>query len=108
MRNFPDRYVGDINLLSEPEKLAAVRKTGWLIQDVENPSEAVQVGAVEDKGWYIRYITHPTPLTIKTALTDLKFIKDSDIYEYEVKRLYVGNELLIKKWLRYGETVRNQ
>jgi hypothetical protein len=58
-----------------------------------------------------------TPDMIKLALTNQSFIdmkpsywsvSDSYPYDTTVKLLFKNNNILTKKWLRYGETMRNQ
>ncbi len=119
---------------SEAVKLAAVSENGHVIDDIDNPSEAIQLAAVNSAsdaliwitkkgivpsdavqsaavsrmGSLIRYIKHPSSQVVKVALTDQRFIGFKESYEREVKRIFSNNALLMKKWLRYGETMRNQ
>jgi hypothetical protein len=116
---------------SETVQLVAVRQNGWAVHYITNPSETVQKMAIWPDIYAIKSIKNPTPSVqmevvramsraiefidnpteeaIKTAFTDEKFIKDSPTsYEVQVKRVFKGNTLLMKKWLRYGEAMRNQ
>jgi hypothetical protein len=124
----------DWNAKTEKQQIAMVRRNGWDIERIINPSEAVQLAAVNQSGHSIRFIikggiipseavqlasvnqnvwaflniNRPSPQVIKTALTNQRFIKDSNAYEQQVKKLFANNALLMNKWLRYGETMRNQ
>jgi hypothetical protein len=93
---------------SEIVQLAAVTQNGYAIQHIENPSEAVQLAAVTKFVDAIEYIENPTQLVIKTILTNPIVIYDNQkYYERLVKEIFKDNTLLMKKWLRYGETMRN-
>jgi hypothetical protein len=93
---------------SEAVQLAAVCKTGHLIKDIDNPSEIVQLGAISRDWRAIIYISNPTPYVVKTALLDQRFIDRQQNYERYIKNQFKDNALLMKKWLRYGETMRSQ
>jgi hypothetical protein len=92
---------------TERVQLAAVDSDGYSIRFIKNPTEQVQLVAVERRGHRIKYITNPTPAAIKIALTDFDFIADDEVYDSEVRRLFANNAIMMKKWLRYGETMRS-
>jgi hypothetical protein len=127
--------VVDWNEKSEKQQIAMVKSGAFnAIAHIKNPSEAVQLVAVSVNGFAIRfiilrgitpssavqhaavtqtpraieYIDNPTPTAIKTALTSINFIYEEEAYSGEVRRLFANNAILMKKWLRYGETMRNQ
>jgi hypothetical protein len=105
--------VGSIKNPSEAVQLAAVRQNGAAIERIIDngviPSAAVESAAIASNVMAILYIKHPSPIDVKKALTDLFFISYSiDNYEKVVKRLFKDNQILMKKWIRYGETMRNQ
>jgi F-box domain len=47
-------------MADEMAQLAAVRRTGYAIQHIENPSEQVQLAAVQQTGDALRYIKNPS------------------------------------------------
>jgi hypothetical protein len=53
------------------------------------------------------YIENPPPHLIKIALTQTNLINWPARYEEMVNKLFRNNTLLMKKWLRYGETMRD-
>ncbi len=91
---------------SEAVQLAAVNKDGSAIQDIENPHESVQMMAIQKGAWVICSIDCPSPKAIKTALTTQSFINNSYDYDRTVKKIFADNALLMKKWLRYSESMR--
>jgi hypothetical protein len=93
---------------SEAVQLAAVTREGPAIMYIENPFESVQLAAVKQNGYTINYIKNPTQKVLLTALKNLNFIKLQKAYETFVKEYFADNTLLMKKWLRYGEAIREQ
>jgi hypothetical protein len=94
---------------SESVQLAAVRRNGYLVGTIPSPSEAVQLAAVNSSPAAITSIKGiPSTTAIKLALTNANFISWEIEYNDTVKELFKDNNLLMQKWLRYGETVRNQ
>jgi hypothetical protein len=61
---------------------------------------------VTNNAWAIQYIEYPSLNSIKLALNHREVIKYPLVYERVVKIVFKNNTLLIKKWLRYGETMR--
>jgi hypothetical protein len=124
----------DLNDRTEEEQLAVVKRTAYAIKHIKNPSEAVQLAAVAQDGFAICYvidnrnvpseavqmlavkqdvytihvIRNPAPAVIKAALTNSALVHQVLEYEYLVNKLFADNALLMKKWIRYGETMRNQ
>ncbi|MCK9369763.1 hypothetical protein M0R04_07655 [Candidatus Dojkabacteria bacterium] len=115
---------------SEKEQTSRVRRNPSSIREVINPSEFLQLIAVQNDGWIIQYIKHPTPQvqlvavsrwppaleyidnpTQEALLTALKapvFIRMTTKYERVVKKLFANNTILMKKWLRYGQAMREE
>ncbi|MCK9369638.1 hypothetical protein M0R04_07000 [Candidatus Dojkabacteria bacterium] len=91
----------------EKEALADVNKWGPAIQFIDNPSEAVKLAAVTQRGFAVVFIKNPTQLVISTALKEPVFIGMQHRYERFIKEYFADNTLLMKKWLRYGEAMRN-
>ena len=105
-------------------QLAAVKQRGLVIDYIENPSLEVQLAAVNQNGWAIQYIKNPSPEVELAAvkgygraiqfienpshelITLPSVIKIKDLYDNLIKKLYANNNLLIKKWIRYGDTMR--
>jgi hypothetical protein len=100
--------IGKIDNPSEAVQLAAVNNYGPAIAYIKNPSEGVQLAAISQQGYLIKYINNPTQTVLLTVLKDLRFINNQGIYEKAVRRLFANNTLLMKKWLRYGEAMREQ
>jgi hypothetical protein len=96
---------------SEAVQLAAVNRNGYSIQFIIKqgivPSEAVQLASVSRIGGAIMFISDPSPEVLITALKNHQFIDNQDDYESFVRKYFKDNQLLMKKWLRYGETMRN-
>jgi hypothetical protein len=93
---------------SEAVQLAAVQQAGYAIKYIRNPSDAVQLAAVRQSRYAVYYIDTPSALLIKTALQTPILINDQYWYKKTVKKLFDGNAILTKKWLRYGEAMRSQ
>ncbi len=96
---------------SEAVQLAAVKKRGRAIGYITQagivPSEAVQIAAVSQDGAAIISIDNPSNPVIKTALTNQSFVEKEVWYNSTIEKLFANNTLLMKKWLRYGENMRN-
>ncbi len=93
---------------SEVVQLAAVKARPDSIRYIDNPSESVQLASAEYFGWAVRYIKNPSYQVIKTALSEHNLLGNEIEYERVVKEIFASNHLLIKKWIRYGQTIRNQ
>jgi hypothetical protein len=93
---------------SEAVQLAAISQHEYAIRYIKNPSEAVQLAAISQHGYVIQYIKNPTQTVLLTVLKDLRFINKQGIYERFVKKYFANNTLLMKKWPRYGEAMREQ
>jgi hypothetical protein len=100
--------IEDIKNPSEAVQLAAVKRNAYSIKFIENPSVEVQIAAVKQNGCAIKYIPNPVPLVVMTALKSKRLIQLKPRYESFVKETFKDNTILMKKWLRYGETMRNQ
>ncbi len=94
----------------EAVQLAAVKQNPHMIRSLENPSEAVQMVVAGDAyaSWLVTYIHNPSPLAIRTSLTNQQFINAQSAYEEAVKVIFKDNNILMKKWLRYGENMRTR
>ncbi len=115
---------------SEAVQLASVNHNGFSIKYIKTPSETVQLAAIEC-GWNaimyiknpcesaqllsiitvpaaIQYIKKPTPKVIITILKTQVFINDKGKYNKFVKEHFDNNTILMKKWLRYGEAMREK
>jgi hypothetical protein len=72
------------------------------------PPESVQLIAVRKAGHLIIHIENPSPSVIRAALQEPHFVQWTDSYNRAVKNLFKDNAILMKKWIRYGENMRNQ
>ncbi|MCK9369765.1 hypothetical protein M0R04_07665 [Candidatus Dojkabacteria bacterium] len=94
---------------SEAVQLTAVQQSLRAIQYIKNPTENVQLFVVKYIPVYVTMIEHPTHNVVRIALKDTQFIKhEPEAYFRFVRRHFADNALLMKKWLRYGETIREQ
>jgi hypothetical protein len=93
---------------TEKVQLLAVSLNAYTIRSIKNPSEAVQLEAIrEGNGRVVQFLENPTASAIKAALTQQGLIDDSMDYTRIVKKLFANNTILMNKWLRYGEAMRN-
>jgi hypothetical protein len=92
---------------SEAVQLAAVNSNAYSFKYIKNPSEAVQLAAVSKVGSTIRYCKNPSNLVLTTALKNQGFVNNEEKYESFIKKYFKDNAILMKKWLRYGETMRS-
>ncbi len=98
----------NLNLrMSETVQLAAVKANSWNINEIAKPSEAVQLAAVNKHYTAILDIKNPTQSVIKFVLTTQRVINDAGEYKALVQHLFSNNALLARKWIRYGENMRN-
>jgi hypothetical protein len=97
---------------TEKAQMLAVSKFGYSIKYLYKigiePSEAVQLAAINQTAFSIEYILNPLPNVIKAALTSPGIIRADTFYNAEVERIFKDNIMLMKKWIRYGETMRDQ
>ncbi len=100
--------VSDWNKRMEAEQIARVLANPRSMREIKNPSEAVQLAAVNQYGWNIIYNDNPIERVAMIALRSPGFIEEQDWYERFVRSYFANNTLLMKKWLRYGENMRNQ
>jgi hypothetical protein len=87
-------------------QMAAINQCSWALMYIKNPSEAVQLAAITIDTWVVKWIDNPTAKVLLIALKDLKFIKGKEEYDNFVKKQFANNTILMKKWLRYGEAMR--
>jgi hypothetical protein len=94
--------------ISEVVQLVGVAANSWNIGEIADPGEVVQMTAVKQHYMAILNIKKPLPSVIKTILTTPLVIKNEADYNKMVRHLFANNAILMKKWLRYGETMRYQ
>jgi hypothetical protein len=54
----------------------------------------------------LHYIPNPTPDMLKFALTQPVVIEDKQFYEDVARKFLSNNQIIMKKWIRYGDTMR--
>lgn len=94
-----------------PELMDKLRDAPSSIMFVKNPPEEVQLYVIMRRPSLIGVIQNPTDHAIATALTNSKwFLSKEDYSRYieVVHDIFETNELLRKKWLRYGERKWNE
>jgi hypothetical protein len=88
--------------------MAAVNNASDAIKHIWNPTINVQLLAVGKNPLTIASIKNPDHMAVKKALTTEWILEKPQVYDRLVTRLFKDNALLMKKWLRYGETMRSQ
>ncbi len=91
---------------SEKQQIAQVKRGSVSIQGIRNPSEAVQLAIIDVFPPDIRYIENPTQKVLLMALKSKIFINMTKTYETFIRKYFASNTLLMKKWLRCGEAMR--
>ncbi|MCK9369659.1 hypothetical protein M0R04_07105 [Candidatus Dojkabacteria bacterium] len=120
----------DWNTRSEKEQIAMVKRSFNGIRKIDDPSELVQIESILKNissleyiknptehvmqkaaarcGYAVLFIKNPSQKVLLIALKEPGFIGMQTRYEIFVKKYFANNTLLMKKWLRYGEAVREQ
>ncbi|MCK9369743.1 hypothetical protein M0R04_07545 [Candidatus Dojkabacteria bacterium] len=104
---------------SEQVQLIAIHSDPDYLRFIKKPTEAVQLLAVTRSGCAIielldKGIKKFSDNVIRTALIDLNLIKYSNKwgavkhYDDVVRALFPNNSLLMKKWIRYGQALRDE
>ncbi|MCK9369622.1 hypothetical protein M0R04_06915 [Candidatus Dojkabacteria bacterium] len=96
----------DISNSFEDNLVAKVSRYPWKIDNMQNPTERVQLAAVLGNPLVIDVLQNPTQKALIVALKSQRFINEKDRYERLIRRHFADNTLLMKKWLRYGEAMR--
>jgi hypothetical protein len=105
------RYADTILFIENPSitiQLAAIKQKPTLIKYLKNPAAEVQMLAVSKDGFTIKGIKDPSLEVIRAALQNPKTIRKQPQYDKLVKHIFKDNTMLMNKWLRYGETMRDQ
>jgi hypothetical protein len=89
-------------------QLAGVEYDAWSILQISNPPEVVQLVAAGAQPMAIQYLNNPSSAAIKIALTHPSLVNNETWYKQSVETLFKDNAILKKKWLRYGESMREQ
>lgn len=121
------------DLIGDHHKVEKLKEAGYLDDDVviacietSNPhlfleltelehktkinflSDKAKLAAVKENAMSLALITNPTPEMVKIGLTDEEFINDyPEEYERTVRNIFKNNTILMNKWLRYAENMRN-
>lgn len=106
----PKKPAVDWNTRSEKDQIAMIKRLGMYgadaIRKINNPSPKVQLIAVTKNPIAILSITNPTPEAASVVLTNEDFINNSRHYEYFVRKYFKDNTVLMNKWLRYAENIK--
>ncbi len=105
--NHDGNNIREIDNPSEAVQMAAVKQNPYAIQYINNPTEKVQLYVVGKNGMYITMIEQPLNDVVMRALRDPTFYTYEYMYNKFVKDYFKDNNLLLKKWLRYGEAMRD-
>lgn len=106
-------YIIDKGIIpSEAVQQIAVKAFGYPIKYIVaggiSPSDAVIQLAINKDPDLIRSVPNATIEHVQTALTHPKLINNEKLFNRVVKMFFSGNELMQRKWFRYGEKQRNQ
>ncbi len=104
---------------SEQVQLITINDSEEFLEFIKKPTEAVQLIAIKHSGLAIMKLIEKgiksfSPIMIKTALTDPELINFSGSwgkmasYNDVVVALFPNNALLMKKWIRYGQAMRDE
>jgi hypothetical protein len=90
------------------QKFALNRSTGYIIKYIKDPDEELQLLALQHSSGPIVYIQNPTKRVTDQVLRDEDFIITSP-HQYKdfVSRIFKDNSILINKWIRYCDNVRD-
>jgi hypothetical protein len=72
------------------------------VNTIEDMMDVVSVD-----GFRIMKISNPPNEVVSAALTQKKLVKNEKKFNDVVKRFFSDNTLLMNKWTRYGEKIRN-
>lgn len=71
-------------------------------------TDAVKLAACKSEGVNIVHIDNPSPDMIKAALTEPMFVdQEPELYSQIVHKYFKGNSIMINKWLRYAQNMRD-
>lgn len=85
----------------------ALAANGFTIKYVKDPDEELQLLAIDLTSGPIMYIKTPTKIVIDQVLRDDDFIISSpNAYKNFVARIFKDKSILINKWIRYCDNVR--
>jgi hypothetical protein len=97
---------------SDKVQVAAVKQNSGALQILQHTGikisprlhfiEVYNVPSIEN------YFINPTRENLNIVLTDQKFIMEwKKIYDKFVKHIFANNSVMVNKWLRYSENMRN-
>jgi hypothetical protein len=105
-----DAYFDKFHKMTEPQMIAAVKEDPDNIMHMSNATPKVLMAAVKEYGGALRnfWMDHDVPKeVINTALTEPTFVHNKRDYDNLVKDMFADNGILMNKWIRYGNNMRN-
>jgi hypothetical protein len=115
----PKKRSVDWNIRSDQDQIAMINRSGKYaminglgmygvdaIRKIDNPSPKVQIFVVTKNPFAILSIKNPTSEAVSSVLTNERFINSIDVYNKFVKQFFKNNTVLMNKWLRYAENIR--
>lgn len=104
-----EEYFDRFTRMTEPEMIAAVKEDPDNIMHMSHATEKVQLTAVKEYGGALRnfWADRPSKAVVNAALTEPTFVHDKRSYDALVKDMFADNSILMNKWLRYGDNMRN-
>jgi hypothetical protein len=77
-------------------------------KDYDQYTPTEQLEAVTQYGGIVCMFQHPTKEAVKVALVEPKWISsDDETYEEFVEEYFKNNTILMNKWLRYAQNIRD-
>lgn len=104
-----DDIFTSIRQQSEDQQIETVTRRPAEIQKLDDPSPAVQIAAVKSKPAVALLLKKPTQEVIDHTLINKEVIRDfPNGYERFIRKVYPGNELMQRKWIRYADKIRQE
>lgn len=98
-------------MIANPDRTVikyALAMNGYAIKYVRDPDEELQLLAIDMVSAPVMYIKKPTKKVTDQVLRDEDYISTSpNNYKAFVMRIFKGNSILINKWIRYCDNVRD-
>jgi hypothetical protein len=104
-----DAYFDKFRNMTEPQMIAAVKEDPDNIMHMPHATEKVQLTAVKEYGGALRnfWAERPSKAVVNAALTEPTFVHDARSYDALVKDMFADNSIMMHKWIRYGQNMRN-
>lgn len=104
-----DAYFDKFHNMTEPQMIAAVKEDPDNIMHMSNATPKVMMAAVKTYGGTLRnfWMEKPSKEIVNAALTEPSFVSNARDYNNLVKDMFADNGILMNKWIRYGQNMRD-